>query len=90
MSFVHYKFRSQIHRSRINFDGTGISVFDLKREIINHSKLGTGTEFDLVVYDEASGEGKFHQKYFFKKKNVYIYIYININMFIKYVYKICL
>lgn len=42
----------------MEFDGTGISVFDLKRDIIIKSGLGDGTEFDLAIYNEDGNEGK--------------------------------
>lgn len=41
----------------MEFDGTGISVFELKRDIIIKSGLGDGTEFDLVIFNEDSMEG---------------------------------
>jgi len=41
---------------RITFDGTGITVFELKREIINVSGLGDGSDFDLYIYDESTNE----------------------------------
>jgi len=42
----------------VEFDGTGISVFELKREIILRSGLGDGTDFDLVICaDEGMKEG---------------------------------
>lgn len=42
----------------MEFDGTGISVFELKREIILRSGLGDGTDFDLVICaDEGMKEG---------------------------------
>jgi protein MPE1 len=41
----------------VEFDGTGISVFELKREIIIKSGLGDGTEFDLAIYNEDGNEG---------------------------------
>lgn len=40
----------------MNFHGTGITVFELKREIINVSGLGDGTDFDLYIYDESTNE----------------------------------
>ncbi|PYH47715.1 cleavage polyadenylation factor subunit MPE1 [Aspergillus saccharolyticus JOP 1030-1] len=55
-SSVHFKFKSQKEPSRVTFDGTGISVFELKREIINQSRLGDGTDFELSVYNEDTGE----------------------------------
>jgi protein MPE1 len=56
-SSVFFKFKSQKEPSRVTFDGTGISVFELKREIININRLGDGTDFELAVYNEDSNEG---------------------------------
>ena len=64
-SSVHFKFKSQKEPSRVTFDGTGISVFELKREIINQSKLGDGSDFELEVYAEDTGEGGFPILFFF-------------------------
>ncbi|KZP25545.1 DWNN-domain-containing protein [Athelia psychrophila] len=55
-SSVFYKFRSQRDESRVTFDGTGISVFDLKKEIILANNLGKANDFDLFVYDTSSNE----------------------------------
>lgn len=53
MSFsVFYKFKNSKEPERIVFDGTGISVFELKREIILASGLGDGSDFDLHLYPE--------------------------------------
>ncbi|KAJ5894435.1 hypothetical protein N7495_006126 [Penicillium taxi] len=56
-SSVHFKFKSQKEPSRVTFDGTGISVFELKREIISQSRLGDGSDFELSIYNEDTGEG---------------------------------
>ncbi|KAJ5585355.1 Zinc finger RING/FYVE/PHD-type [Penicillium hispanicum] len=55
-SSVHFKFKSQKEPSRVTFDGTGISVFELKREIISQSRLGDGSDFELSIYNEDTGE----------------------------------
>ncbi|KAI9740850.1 MAG: hypothetical protein M1818_004455 [Claussenomyces sp. TS43310] len=55
-SSVFFKFKSQKEPSRVEFDGTGISVFELKRDIIIKSGLGDGTEFDLIIYNEDGNE----------------------------------
>lgn len=55
-STVFYRFRSQKSTSRILFDGTGITVFDLKKEIIAENKLGDGTAFDLRLYNNDTNE----------------------------------
>ncbi|KAI1793529.1 DWNN-domain-containing protein [Ganoderma leucocontextum] len=59
-SSVFYKFRSQRDESRVTFDGTGISVFDLKKEIIIVNNLGKANDFDLVILG-GSGEGRSEQ-----------------------------
>lgn len=46
----------------MEFDGTGISVFELKREIINKSGLGDGTDFDLYIYTDDNSEGESSNK----------------------------
>lgn len=51
-SFVFYKFKNQKEPERIAFHGTGISVFELKREIITATGLGDGSDFDLHLYPE--------------------------------------
>ena len=56
-SSVHFKFKSQKEPTRVPFDGTGISVFDLKREIISMHRLGDGTDFELAIYNESTNEG---------------------------------
>ena len=56
-SSVFFKFKSQKEPSRVAFDGTGISVFELKREIITLSRLGDGTDFDLSIYNQDTNEG---------------------------------
>ncbi|KAG6009023.1 hypothetical protein E4U21_003354 [Claviceps maximensis] len=55
-SSVFFKFKSQREPTRVEFDGTGISVFELKREIINKSGLGDGTDFDLFIYTDDNSE----------------------------------
>lgn len=56
-SSVFFKFKSQRESTRVEFDGTGISVFELKREIIIKSGLGDGSDFDLFIYTEDGAEG---------------------------------
>ena len=57
-SSVFFRFKSQKEPSRVTFDGTGISVFELKREIILASRLGDGTDFELVLSNLDGNEGK--------------------------------
>lgn len=58
-SCVFVKFMSQKEPRRIEFDGTGISVFELKRDIIIKNGLDrSGTDFDLALYTEDGSEGR--------------------------------
>ncbi len=57
-SSVFYKFSSRKDESRVSFDGTGISVFDLKREIILANNMGKANDFDLHVFDSTSKQGE--------------------------------
>ena len=56
-SSVFFRFKSQKEPSRATFDGTGISVFELKREIITTSGLGDGTDFELILSSDDNNEG---------------------------------
>ncbi|MCJ1477908.1 hypothetical protein MMC13_006582 [Lambiella insularis] len=55
-SSVFFRFKSSKEPTRVSFDGTGISVFELKRDIITSSRLGDGTDFELVLYSDDSNE----------------------------------
>ncbi|GAA6063891.1 hypothetical protein JCM10212_001373 [Sporobolomyces blumeae] len=61
-SFVFYRFKSQREPSRIAFDGTAISVWDLKKEIIAENKMGKGADFDFAIY-HADTEEEFTNDY---------------------------
>lgn len=55
---VHYKFKSAKDFSTINFDGSYISVGDLKRAIVEQKKLGKSIEnFDLQITNAQTNEG---------------------------------
>ncbi|CAK5283104.1 unnamed protein product [Mycena citricolor] len=55
-SSVFYKFNSRKDESRVTFDGTGISVFDLKRDIILANNMGKANDFDLFIYDRSTNK----------------------------------
>jgi protein MPE1 len=58
MSVIYYKFKSHKDHKHITFEGHALSLFDLKCEIIRDNKLGKGTDFDLVVQNAQTNEGK--------------------------------
>ncbi|EMC96035.1 hypothetical protein BAUCODRAFT_514262 [Baudoinia panamericana UAMH 10762] len=55
-SSIFFRFKSQKEPLQITFDGTSLSVFEVKREIIAISKLGDGTDFDLEIYTPEAME----------------------------------
>ncbi|KAL8650307.1 MAG: hypothetical protein Q9226_005198 [Calogaya cf. arnoldii] len=55
-SSVFFRFKSQKEPTRVAFDGTGISVFELKRDIIVSNRLGDGSDFELIISSEDTGE----------------------------------
>lgn len=56
-SSIFFKFKSQKQPTQITFDGTSLSVFEVKRDIIALSKLGDGTDFDLNISSADTNEG---------------------------------
>lgn len=60
---IFYKFKSQKTDSRLPIDGTGISVFDLKKEIILANHMGEGKDFDLGLYEAGNEEGELGRLY---------------------------
>lgn len=60
MSFVHYKFKSAKDYDTITFEGTGLPLWELKREIVQAKKLGHSGDFDLVITNAQTNEGTFN------------------------------
>jgi protein MPE1 len=58
-SSIFFKFKSQKEPSQITFDGTSLSVFEVKRDIIVLSKLGDGTDFDLEINTSDTNEREY-------------------------------
>jgi hypothetical protein len=58
-SSIFFKFKSQKEPSQITFDGTSLSVFEVKRDIIALSKLGDGTDFDLEINTSDTNEREY-------------------------------
>eukprot|EP01133_Synstelium_polycarpum_P015222 gene15222-18013_t len=53
---VHFKFKSAIDYDTVTFEGTHITVSDLKKLIAVKKKLGKTTDFDLVISNAQSQE----------------------------------
>lgn len=52
MAVIYYRFRSQKpdHIATIKFDGTGLTVFELKRDIIIANNLTHSVDVDIILY----------------------------------------
>jgi len=56
-SNVHYQFKSSKEFSTVTFEGSYISLGELKKAITTQKKLGKGTDFDLQITNAQTGEG---------------------------------
>lgn len=61
MAVIYYRFKSQKQDqiSTIRFDGTGLTVFELKREIIYANKLLNATDTDIRLYHNEDADKEF-------------------------------
>lgn len=57
-SSIFYRFKSWKDSQQITFDGTSLSVFEVKRDIITLQRLGDGTDFDLEIYASDTNESE--------------------------------
>jgi protein MPE1 len=58
-SSIFFKFKSRKDVLQINFDGTSLSVFEVKREIMSIARLGDGKDVDLDIYTSDTMESEF-------------------------------
>ena len=58
MSTIYYKFKSSNEGFQsIGFDGVGLALSELKREIVTRNKLALGPDHTISILDSQSGEG---------------------------------
>ena len=57
-SSIFFKFRNQKDTTPIAFDGSSLSVFEVKREIMKIARLGDGKDFDLEISTSDTNERK--------------------------------
>ena len=55
-SSIFFKFRNQKDLTPIAFDGSSLSVFEVKREIMKIARLGDGKDFDLDISTSDTNE----------------------------------
>jgi hypothetical protein len=58
MSVIHYKFKSLKDFDTYTFEGAGVPVWELKQEIIGAKKLNRANDFDLVLANAQTHQGK--------------------------------
>jgi protein MPE1 len=51
-SSIFYKFKNSKELTPLFFEGMSLSVFDIKREIINATGLGTQTDYNLSIFPQ--------------------------------------
>jgi hypothetical protein len=61
-SVIHFRFRSDKEFGTIKFDGSSLSMGDLKLEIVRQKKLNNISDTDLIISDAQTGEGKKSRK----------------------------
>jgi protein MPE1 len=54
-SCIYYRFKSYKDFSTITFEGAGLSLWELKYEIVTQRKMNS-KDFDLIFYDEETNE----------------------------------
>ena len=59
MSSIHYKFRALKDYDTYTFEGAGVPVWELKQEIIAAKKLNRANDFDLIISNAQTNQGKF-------------------------------
>lgn len=65
MSIIRYRFKSSKDFDSITFEGNGIHVWELKDEIISAKKLARSADFDLIISNAQSNEGKYLSLFLF-------------------------
>lgn len=66
MSSIHYKFRALKDYDTYTFEGAGVPVWELKQEIISAKKLNRANDFDLIISNAQTNQGKISFRDFFK------------------------
>jgi hypothetical protein len=57
-SIIHFRFRSDKDFGTVKFDGSSLTMSDLKLEIVRQKKLGGVSDTELIISDAQTGEGK--------------------------------
>ena len=63
MSCIHYKFRNNSKHDTIQFDGSYITVGEIKQAILGQKKMGKAPDFTLQIINAQTQEGKSHLFY---------------------------
>ena len=55
---IHFKFKSARDYDTITFTGTSMRLIDLKKSIVERKRLNKGLDFELIITNAQTGEGK--------------------------------
>jgi len=58
MSLIFYKFKSLKEYDAFKFEGNGVSVWELKKEIIKEKRLTKATDYELILNNAQTKEGR--------------------------------
>ena len=58
MSCIHYKFRNNSKHDTIQFDGSYITVGEIKQAILGQKKMGKAPDFTLQIINAQTQERK--------------------------------
>lgn len=57
MAAIYYRFKTIKGDYTINFDGMGMPLAELKRQIVQQGKMSAGADFDLKIVNAQTNEG---------------------------------
>ena len=67
MSCIHYKFRNNSKHDTIQFDGSYITVGEIKQAILGQKKMGKAPDFTLQIINAQTQERKLYKDVLFVK-----------------------
>lgn len=58
MSYIHFKTIYSRNYDKITFDGVSLSLFQLKKLILDKQKMARQVDYDLEITNADTNEGK--------------------------------
>lgn len=83
MSYIHFKSVYNNNYDKVTFDGSSLTLGQLKKLIVEKSKFSRQVDFDLEITNADTNQGLFSFEIFLLKKKIENYFYIFIFKSIK-------